>query len=519
VNAIPARPEIAGKPVRAGRVVAAVIAVALGSSCAIAQAQEAKGATAGTRQPAAASLPDLGSGANTILTRADERQIGRLMLRNLREENALLDDVETSEYLQSLGSRIGAAAQDGEQQITMFVVRDPMIQAFATPGGFIGVYTGLIMLTNSESELAGVVAHETGHVMQRHIARAVEAQGHNSITSIAAVLGAVLIGAITGSGDAIPGLIAMSQGAAMQQQINFTRMEEQEADRVGIGYLAAAGYDPNGMANFFGVMMHERGAAEDFLPALLMDHPVDSARIAEARARVATLPTYARRPDSPNYQLARERIRVLLSPPTTDLRRYYEKLRANDPGSVSLAYGAAMTEVKAGTPDKAIEILKPLVAAHLELPLLQSELAQAQLAAGKGDDAVSTFERGLQLAPRNVPLSVRYAEALLDLGKPKKAHMLLLDLFNTVAPTPEQIKLIALAASAAGDIGDAYYYMSEYHISNGNLMLATTQLDLAIAAPRLTEVQRKRFIARREEIRNALREQRGDRGSHGPPPG
>ncbi len=288
----------------------------------------------------------------------------------------------------------------------MFVVRDPTINAFATPGGFIGVNTGLIMLTNNESELAGVVAHETGHVMQRHIARAVEAQGRNSITSIA--------GHARRSADRrdnrqprmrYPGLIAMSQGAAMQQQINFTRMEEQEADRVGIGYLAAAGYDPNGMANFFGVMMHERGAAEDFLPALLLDHPVDSARIAEARARIASLPTYARRPDSPNYQLARERIRVLLSPPDTDLRRYYEKMLANDPGSVSLAYGAAMTEVKAGTPDKAIEILKPLVAAHPELPLLQSELAQAQLAAGKGDDAVSTFERGLQLAPRNVPLT------------------------------------------------------------------------------------------------------------------
>ena len=315
---------------------------------------------------------------------------------------------------------LAPAAQDGEQQITMFVVRDPAINAFATPGGFIGVNTGLIMLTNNESELAGVVAHETGHVMQRHIARAVEAQGRNSITSIAAMLGAVLIGAITGSGDAIPGLIAMSQGAAMQQQINFTRMEEQEADRVGIGYLAAAGYDPNGMANFFGVMMHERGAAEDFIPALLQDHPVDTARIAEARARdrhIARLRAPPRLAQLPAGARADPRA---LSPPDTDLRRYYEKLLAINPGSVSLAYGAAMTEVKAGTPDKAIEILKPLVVAHPELPLLQSELAQAQLAAGKGDDAVATFERGLQLAPRNVPLSVRYAEALLDLGKARR---------------------------------------------------------------------------------------------------
>jgi beta-barrel assembly-enhancing protease len=498
---------------------AAVTAIMLGGFCAVAQGQESRPAAAGSHQPAAASLPDLGSGANTILTRADERQVGRIMLRNLREENAVLDDVETTEYLQSLGSRIGAAAQDGEQQITMFVVRDPTINAFAIPGGFIGVNTGLILLTSVESELAGVVAHETGHVMQRHIVRAVEAQGRNSITSIAAMLGAVLIGAITGSSDVIPGLIALSQGAAMQQQINFTRMEESEADRVGIGYLAAAGYDPNGMAGAFNMMMRNSGAAEDFLPALLLTHPVDSVRVAEARARVAALPAYPRRPDAPNYLLARERIRVLMSPTETDLRRYYEKMRANDPGSVSLAYGAAMAEVKEGTPGKAVEILKPLVAAHPDLPLLQSELAQAQLAAGDGDGAVATFDRGLEIAPRNVPLTVRYAEALLDLGKPKKAHALLLDLFNNIPPTPEQIKLTALAASAAGDTGDAYYYMSEYHISNGDLMLATAQLDLAIAAPRLTEVQRKRFIARRDEIRAALREQRGDHANHGAPPG
>ncbi|MEO8306910.1 MAG: M48 family metalloprotease [Pseudomonadota bacterium] len=510
---------------RAGVAVAVAVAAAiLGGFCTVAQAQSRTPTEGSHSQPAAASLPDLGSGANTILTRADERQIGRLMLRNLREENAVLDDVESSEYLQSLGSRIGAAAQDGEQQITMFVVRDPTVNAFAIPGGYIGVNTGLILLTSSESQLAGVVAHETGHVMQRHIVRAVEAQAHNSITSIAAMLGAVLIGAVTHSTDAIPGLIAMSQGAAMQQQINFTRMEEQEADRVGIGYLAAAGYDPTGMASFFAAMMRDRGAIDDFVPALLLSHPVDSARIAEARARLASLPTYARRPDSPNYLLARERIRMLMSPQDTDLRRYYEKMLVNDPGSLALKYGAALAEVKAGTPARAVEILKPLVVAHPELPLLQSELAQAQLAAGQGDEAVNTFEHGLQLAPRNVPLTVRYAQALLDLDKPKKAHTLLLDLFNVVAPAPEQIKLIALAASSAGDTGDAYYYMSEYDISNGDLMLATTQLDLAIAAPGLTEVQRKRFIARRDEIRNALREQRGDRGggdhgNRGPPPG
>lgn len=465
---------------------------------------------------AAASLPDLGSGANTLITRQEEYQIGRLMVRNLREENQLLDDPEVNNYLQILGSRIAVEAQTGEQRFTFFAVRDPAINAFALPGGFIGVNTGLILLTGKESELAGVMAHEIGHVMQRHIARAVQAQGRNSLTSVAAMLGAILIGALSGNADAAPGLIALAQGTAMQQQINFTRMEELEADRIGITYLADAGFDPNGMAGFFSTMQRERGSTPDLVPRLLLTHPVDTERIAEARARIATLPPVQQKPDSTSYELIRERLRVLSAALENDLRGYYDRQRESDPQRVSLRYGAALAQMRWGDPSKAVPLLRKLLQADPTMPLLHSTLAQAQLAAGDKEGAVTTFKTGLAISPRNVPLSVRYAEALLTLGQGATAHALLLDLFNNVAPTPEQIRLIALAASAAGDTGDAYYYMSEFHIASGDLMLATTQLDLALAAPGLTEVQRKRFLARRNEIREVLREQRGARPTSQP---
>ncbi|MGC4028129.1 MAG: M48 family metalloprotease [Steroidobacteraceae bacterium] len=465
----------------------------------------------GPPRSAAASLPDLGSGANAMINRQDEYQIGRLMMHNLRAENMLLDDPEVNAYLQNLGSRIGVEAQDGESRLTFFAVRDPAINAFALPGGFVGVNTGLILLTSAESELAGVMAHEIGHVVQRHIVRAVQAQGRSSLTTIAAMLGAVLIGALSGSADAAPGLIALAQGATMQQQINFTRMEEQEADRVGIGFLAAAGFDPNGMPGFFSTMMRERGGSTDLVPRLLLTHPVDSVRIAEARARIATLPPAVRKADSPGYEFIRERLRVLSATSDNDLRGYYEKSRERDPQRLSLRYGAALAELRWGSPAAAVPLLKKLLQNDPGMPLLQSSLAQAQLAAGDKDAALATFEAALALSPRNLPLSVRYAEALLTLGQGARAHALLLDLFNNVAPSPEQIRLIALAASAAGDTGDAYYYMSEYHIASGDLMLATTQLDMALAAPGLTDVQRKRFLARRNEIRDVLREQRGAR--------
>ncbi|MDR2214731.1 MAG: M48 family metalloprotease [Nevskiaceae bacterium] len=458
-----------------------------------------------------ASLPDLGSGANALISRQEEHQIGRMMMRDLRRENLVLDDPESTEYINALGSRLGAEAQDGEHKLSYFVVRDRAVNAFAIPGGFIGTNVGLILLTDHESELAGVLAHETGHVVQRHIARSVEAQGRNSIASIAGLLGAILIGAISGSPDAVPGLISIAQATAMQQSINFTRMEEHEADRVGIGYLASAGFDPNGMAGFFGTMMRSRGVSNDLIPPLLLSHPVDTVRIAEARARAAAMPPVTPKPDSASYLLIRERLRVITAPPDGDLRIYYDKQLEANPDSMAIKYGAALAEIRWGDAKAAAHKLAKMAAQNPELPLFQTALAQAQLASGDKAAALATFEKGLALSPRNVPLTVHYAEALMQADKPKKAHELLLDLFNNVPPTPEQIRLTALAASAAGDLGDAYYYMSEFHISNGDLMLANTQLDMALASPEITDVQRKRFFARREEIRDVLREERGGR--------
>ena len=464
---------------------------------------------------AALNLPDMGSGANALITRNEEYQIGRMMVRNLRAENQVLEDPEATEYIQGIGARIAAQAQDGNQSFSFFIVRDRDVNAFALPGGFIGMNAGLLMLTTNESELAGVMAHEIGHVVQRHIARAIHAQSRNSLPMMAAMLGAILIGVAAGSPDAAIGGVSMAQGAAMQQQINFTRMEESEADRLGIGYLAAADFDPAGMAAFFGAMSRVQGISLNPIPDLLRSHPVNTLRIAEARARAAQLPPRAPgKQDSVGYALIRERVRVLSADTDADMRPYYQRLRANG-DSLALRYGAALADLKAGDAAAAVAALQPMVNDNPEVTILHTALGEAQMTANQPDEALATFERAIKLFPRNVPVTVRYAEALMRAGQPAKAHQLLLDLFNNTQPTPAQIRLTALAASSAGESGDAYYYMAEYHLSSGDLMLATQQLDLALTDPHLTDVQRKRYFARREEIRDVLREERRQRGGLG----
>jgi predicted Zn-dependent protease len=453
-------------------------------------------------------LPDIGSPASSTLSLDDEYRIGLQVMRQLRDEGQIIEDPEATEYLQAVGSRIVAQATgDSAQRFTFFFVREDTINAFALPGGFIGVNYGLVLSTRNEAQLAGVLAHEIAHVTQRHIARRVRSQGRQSIATMAAILASILVGAATGSSDVAMGGVAMAQGAAMQSQINFTRANENEADRVGMGFLAAAGFDPYGMPDFFETMGRRtslQATSRNALPEILQSHPVTTNRIAESRSRAAQFKDLRQTPESISYSLTRERLRVLSAPPEENVRRYYSDRRAQQDQTVGERYGEALANYQAGSASASLDTLTGLAREYPQIPMLQSTLGQALLASGATDEALATFRRALALSPRNIPLTMRYAEALLKANQAKTAHAVLLDLFNNVAPTPEQIRFTALAASSAGDTADAAYYMSEYHIYTGNLPLSVAQLEMALAVPEITSVQRSRFQARLDEVREAM---------------
>jgi len=453
--------------------------------------------------PASGSdLPDLGSPAATVLSQTDEYRLGAMVAKELRDQNALLEDPEISEYINNIGQRLAAQSAMGGGNFHYFVVRDTSINAFAVTGGYVFINGGLILASSSESELAGVMAHETAHITQHHIARMLADQSKQSLTTAAMMIGAILLGAL-GGGQAAEGALAATQGMAVQHQINFTRDNEWEADRVGIGYLAGAGFDPYGMGSMFETMEHHTGLAATYIPAMLIDHPMDSERIAEQRARASQFPPIKYH-DSFSYELIRERVRVLTATGDVDLAAQYGQKIAHGGNNLGNRYGEALALMNSNRPDEAIKILSALVQQHEGLTLLYAALGQAQAKAGHVHEALATFQRAEELFPRNVPLTVRYAETLMAAGRPGEAHTMLLDLFNNVPPTPDQIRLTALAASAAGDAGDAYFYMGEYQIASGDLFLAAQQLQLALASPHITPIQRQRYQARLDEVRDYL---------------
>jgi predicted Zn-dependent protease len=455
-------------------------------------------------------LPELGSQANAAISLDDEYRVGLMVVRGMRDTNQILEDPEVSEYIQDLGHRLSSHAEEGQHQFNYFVVKDPAINAFAVPGGFIAVNSGLFISTHNENELAGVLAHETAHVTQRHIARSVVDQAHSGLISTAAMLAAILLGATAGRGSpgAMEGAILGAEGAAIQHQINYTRSQEFEADRIGIFTMASAGYDPLGMPSFFETL-NRNSADPSRIKAVefLIDHPVTSDRIAESRNRAEQIGRI-RHADSLGYGLMRERVRALVGDPRV-ARDYYLDLIKNGGGkTVEERYGLAIAYINAKNPAAAIVELRALVQEYPKVTQYHSALGQALLADGQINASQKVLEKALELFPRNVPVTIRLADTLMHAGDNQRAQLVLDDLFNVVEPTPDQARLIAKAANAAGNTADSYYYMSEFYLMSGDLAMSSTQLQLALGLPGLNAIQRARISARLEEVRAVLAKDR-----------
>ena len=459
-------------------------------------------------QQAAFELPSIGSPADALLPKTEEARIGRQIMRWFHQQGRIIEDPELTEYINDLGHRLVGNVNSGDYKFEFFVVNDPSINAFALPGGYIGVHTGLIQLTRSEDELAGVLAHEIAHVTQRHIARTIHDNSRASLVTMAAMLGAIAIGVAAGAGgEAMEGAIATTQAVNAQNQINFTRGYEYEADRVGIATLAASGFDVDAMADFFALMGRKTngtlGGNVQF--EYLRTHPVSSSRTAEAKARADRYPEVARE-DSVGYGLMKARTLALFAETPEQALANFALPEDQTPDRATI-YGRALALMRDNRPAEAERLFEALIDGQQKVIAYHIGLALAQTANDREVDALATFERAQELFPRNVPLTIRHAEVLLETNQPVKAHTLLLDLLNNVPPTPEQVRLIARAAIEAEQIAEAHYYMAEYNIMTGNLVQAVVLLRRGANLSQTTPIQRARFLARADFVSEYLSEE------------
>ena len=311
----------------------------------------------GLRAPlSAVQLPDLGDGSGGTLTPQAERRLGERMMRELRNDPDYLDDWLVRDYLNSVSSRLSAAAVTQYlggyiPDFDLFAGRDPQINAFSMPGGFIGVNTGLIAATQTESELASVVGHEMGHVLQRHIARMLGTQQRSTYAALAAMLAGLLAGLAARSGDLGMGIAMGGQAFAVDNQLRFSRAAEHEADRVGFQMLSAAGYDPYAMTAFFD-RLDRSTMGDNGVPPYARTHPLTGERIADMEDRARRVP-YRQPRQSPEYGFVRARSRVLQVSSPSDYRDIASRLKSeiDDQTALNAAanwYGIALAQTLMG---------------------------------------------------------------------------------------------------------------------------------------------------------------------------
>jgi predicted Zn-dependent protease len=315
---------------------------------------------------------------------------------------------------------------------------------------------------------------------------------------MAAMLAALVLGAAADMpGDAMTGIVSASQGLAAQRQINFTRANEHEADRVGMELLSGAGFDPYGMSSFFEKLGRRYGGSGDAVPELLRTHPVTSDRVAEARDRARQLPATSHTSSLP-YSLAKSRVIVLTAARPEDAFAQFRG-KADSP-LPSDRYGLALASMRMSLYDNAEALFRGLIEEFPNTMAFRVGQAEAMAASGATQPALDLYADAIRLFPRNGPLTVSYAETLIAAGKPAEAHELLLDLLNNAPATAPQLRLIARAANAEGDVANAYFYMSYYYVAIGNLPLAIGQVRMALETPNSNDVDRARFRSRLDQL-------------------
>lgn len=426
--------------------------------------------------PAAADgLPDLGDSSESAFSLAQEREIGEEIIRQIRTDPAFLDDAEVTQYLNDLGSKL---AGDTGVPLTFFGVRDPTINAFALPGGFIGVHTGLITSAQSESELAAVLSHEIAHVTQRHIARLISSQKQSTITSLAALAVALL--ASRSNAQISQAAMATAQASAIQSQLNFTREHEREADRIGLQILLHAGFDPRAMPLFFERLQRGTRAVETSAPTYLRTHPLTFERIADIENRIQDL-SYKQSVDSLDFHLLRAKLRADRDAPKDAIVYFEESVQQRKfSAEAGSRYGLVATLMRQKDIARAEKEMATLRRLAPMSPIIENLAAQVKTAAGKPEEAVAIYHAAAQKFPEHKALTYNYAEALLQARSPETALRVVDDRLELY---PDDARLYLLQAQSYAAMNKKllqHRSQAEAYLRLGSLPRAIEQLQIAL---------------------------------------
>lgn len=428
-------------------------------------------------QPGLASdLPSLGDVSSSIVSPQQEHQLGRAWLSLLRGQISQLSDPQLKDFVESSVYRLGETSELQDRRLEFVLLDSPQINAFAAPGGIIGVNGGLFLYAQTEAEYASVMAHELAHLSQRHFARGLEAQQRMQLPMMAAML-AGIVAAAAGAGDVGMAAIASTQAAAIQEQRRFSRQNEQEADRIGLINLEKAGYDPRAMPSMFERLMRQY-RYDRKPPEFLLTHPVSESRIADTRNR-AEQAKAGGVTDSVRYQLMRARVQLIYEDTPGLAAKRFRAMLDEQPKLEAARYGLALAQIKRGQHQQARESLQPLLQAapdDITYNLAQVEL---DIAASRLPEAQSRIERLMHNYPNNYPLNQARINLLMKQGRPQDAERALDELLKRRSKDPDIWYQVAEVRGLNGNTIGLHQARGEFFALVGDYDQAIEQLDFA----------------------------------------
>ena len=466
----------------------------------------------------AQNLPNLGGTDGEELSPLMERRLGEQVMNNIQRDPDYLEDAPTLDYLNQLGGQLlgtsPEARGDAGYDFFFFAVRDPSLNAFALPGGFIGSHSGLVLAAQSESELASVLAHEIGHVSQRHIARMIGNQRKDALLPMAGILIAAL--AARSSPDLAGAAMMGGTGLAAQRQLSFGRDAEREADRLGLQILRGAGFELNGMVNFFGRLQNASRNRTDNLPSYLRTHPMTGERMADIEARIRNL-SYKQHIDSLDFLFIRSRLRVLQDDTPQGWRdattAFLEQSRQGSRAQLMAAkYGLAMLAQRQRDSDRALTLLSELQAEVMRSPaypasqVLSSFAVEVALASGQTAQALNMLKEARLQFPLSRALTMQYADALLAAGRQAEAANFLRDQAQLYRQDASVQRALARAYAEQGKIALQHLALAEYYSLTGALPSALEQLRLARGSSDASFYDQAVIDARERELQASWRE-------------
>jgi len=422
------------------------------------------------------NLPSLGDRVSGVISLEQEKLLGQSFVEQVYAQAPLINDPVIQEYTELLIYRLSESSQVNDRDFTIILIDEKSLNAFAAPGGVIGVNGGLFLNAGNEAQLSSVLGHELAHLSQRHFARNVLRGRDTNIASSLIMVSALALALVSNN----PTAFMTGPAALAQQQLRYSRIFEREADRYGFNNLVAAGYDPTAMGQMFENMAKIRKLAGDNPPEFLLTHPVSSSRISDALNAADQIEFSGGKKNTLNFELIKGRLQArYISLPPQSAVRYFEKLVQDTPTAENqYAYITALKQN--GSFEKALSDLEKLLARHPKNLILNITKSEIHLLNQDFDQARLQIDKVLNISPGNYPASIIKSNILSGQQRTIEAEEILRELLITKNNDPHLWKLLSEIQRAGKNIVGYHLSRGEYYLLIGDLENALNQFQLAL---------------------------------------